>query len=118
MSELRSTDKEKGGVLVGLGEDGSTELAVVGAKGASLGRLVKAGFPVPSGFVVTTDAYAECLRANDLEVKIEKILEELDYGNLDELEEETAKIRDAIVGCRLPEGLADEIVGAYGGAWG
>ena len=114
MSDLRSTDKEKSGVLVGLGEDGSTELAVVGGKGASLGRLVRAGFPVPSGFVITTDAYAECLRVNDLEGKIEKILEKLDYGNLGELEVETAKIRDAIVACRLPDGLAGEIVGAYG----
>ena len=74
MSNVTSTEQERGGFLVGLGEDGSTELAAVGGKGASLGRLVKAGFPVPSGFVVTTDAYAEFLRANDLEVKIEKIL--------------------------------------------
>ena len=115
MSDLTLTDREKGRVLVALGEDGSTELSVVGGKGASLGRLVKAGFPVPSGFVVTTDGYAECIRANDLEVKIAKILEALDYGNLDELEEETAKIRDAIVGGKIPDdGLAGKIVGAYG----
>jgi pyruvate,water dikinase len=113
MSNPTPTDQEKDGVLVSLGEDGSTELAAVGGKGASLSRLVKAGFPVPSGFVVTTDAYAACLRANDLEVKIEKILGELDYGDPDEVEEETAKIRDAIIGCRLPDGLAGEIVGAY-----
>jgi len=99
--------------LVGLGEDGSTELATVGGKGASLGRLVKAGFPVPPGFVVTTGAYAEFVRANDLEVKIEEILRGLDYGNPDQVEEDTAKIRDAIVGCRLPDGLAGEIVRAY-----
>jgi pyruvate,water dikinase len=114
MSDVASTDPERGGFLAALGEDGSTELAAVGGKGASLGRLVKAGFPVPSGFVVTTDAYAECLRANDLEVKIESILKGLDYGDLDELEKETAKIRDTIIGSSLPDGLADEIVGAYG----
>jgi pyruvate,water dikinase len=113
MSNLSSTDRERGGFLVGLGDDDSTELALVGGKGASLSRLIKAGFPVPSGFVVTTDAYAEFLRANDLEAKIAKILEEVDYGNLDKLEKETAKIRDSIVGCRFPDGLADEIVQAY-----
>ncbi|CAM06482.1 pyruvate,water dikinase [Saccharopolyspora erythraea NRRL 2338] len=33
-------------------------LASAGGKGANLAALVRAGFPVPSGFVVTTDAYA------------------------------------------------------------
>jgi pyruvate,water dikinase len=33
------------------------DLAVVGGKGANLGELVRAGLPVPPGFVLTTDAY-------------------------------------------------------------
>ena len=33
------------------------EKAMVGGKAANLGRLVRAGFAVPGGFVVTTDAY-------------------------------------------------------------
>ena len=113
MSDATSTDRQKDGFLVVLGEGASTELAVAGGKGASLGRLVKAGFPVPAGFAITTDAYAECLRVNDLEEKIEKILAGLDYDDLDGLEVETAKIRDAIAGCSLPDGLADEILAAY-----
>ena len=32
--------------------------AIAGGKGANLGELVRAGFPVPEGFVVTTEAYA------------------------------------------------------------
>ena len=113
MSDQTLADQGNGGVCVSLGEDRSTELAVVGGKGASLGRLVKAGFPVPSGFVVTTDGYAACLRANDLEETIQKILKGIDYENLDGLEQETTKIRDAIVACAFPDALAAEIVGAY-----
>ena len=30
---------------------------LAGGKGASLGRLIRAGFPVPNGFVVNTRAY-------------------------------------------------------------
>ncbi len=100
--------------LVGLGEDKSTEIAVVGGKGASLGRMVKGDFPVPSGFVVTTDAYTACLHVNDLETQIEKILEGLDYGNLDELEEKTTKIRESILSSAPPDGLTGEILEAYG----
>jgi phosphoenolpyruvate synthase/pyruvate phosphate dikinase len=77
--KAKSKNNKKEDFLVGLGEDKSTEIAVVGGKGASLGKLVKAGFPVPSGFVITTGAYTEFLHANELEVKIEKILDGLDY---------------------------------------
>ena len=34
-----------------------TDLGTVGGKGLNLGKLTKAGFPVPKGFCVTTDAY-------------------------------------------------------------
>src|SRR2546423_714609 len=37
-----------------------------GAKAATLGDLARAGFPVPDGFVLTTDAYARFLAANVL----------------------------------------------------
>lgn len=32
--------------------------ALVGGKAASLGRLTKAGFPVPPGFTISTEAYS------------------------------------------------------------
>jgi len=113
MSRTNSTNKKREYFLIKLGEDGSTEIATVGGKGASLGKLVKAGFSVPSGFVVTTVAYEEFLRVNDLKVKIETILSGLDYGNLDELEKETGKIRDLIISSKLPNGLNPEIIRAY-----
>ena len=37
-----------------------------GAKAAKLGELVRAGFPVPDGFVLTTDAFDRFLAANAL----------------------------------------------------
>ena len=113
MSKTNLTNKKREGFLVGLGDDESTEIAEVGGKGASLSKLVKAGFPVPPGFVITTGAYTEFLHANDLKVKIEKILNGLDYGNLDELEKETGKIRDIISNSKLPDELTQEIASAY-----
>ena len=109
-----SADQNRRSTCVSLGEDRSTQIAVVGGKGASLGRMVKAGFPVPSGFVVATDGYAACLHANDLEEEIQKTLEGVDYDDLDVLEQETGKIRDAIIRARIPEDLAQEIVKTYG----
>ncbi len=103
----------KDSFLVSLGEDRSTEIGVVGGKGASLGKLVRAGFLVPSGFVVNTDGYAEFLRANGLEMKIGKTLKGIDYKNLDKLEKETAKIREAIISGKMPDILARQIGQAY-----
>jgi len=36
----------------------AADLPVAGGKGANLGELIGAGFPVPDGFVITTTAYA------------------------------------------------------------
>ena len=36
---------------------GEEDLTLAGGKGVNLGELVGAGFPIPSGFVVTTDVY-------------------------------------------------------------
>jgi len=40
-----------------LDQVGADDIALVGGKGANLGELLRAGFPVPNGFVVTTDAF-------------------------------------------------------------
>ncbi|MCE2424285.1 MAG: hypothetical protein J4F45_04160, partial [Pseudomonadales bacterium] len=50
------------------GTDDSLE--VVGGKGRSLARMAKAGFNVPSGFVITAAAYRAFVAANNLQEKI------------------------------------------------
>lgn len=46
------------------------DIGTGGGKGASLGELAQAGFPIPSGFVIRADAFRQFLHANDLETKI------------------------------------------------
>ncbi|MDP9252560.1 MAG: phosphoenolpyruvate synthase, partial [Chloroflexota bacterium] len=50
-------------LVVPLSALGARDLAVAGGKGANLGELIRAGFPVPDGFVITTHAYAVAARA-------------------------------------------------------
>src|SRR3990172_8535186 len=45
-------------------------LARVGGKGANLGRLARAGFPLPPRFLITTAAYPAFVQANDLHARI------------------------------------------------
>ncbi|MBH0181536.1 MAG: hypothetical protein HP490_07660 [Nitrospira sp.] len=42
-----------------------TDLALVGGKALGLARLITAGFPVPPGICVTTEAYDQSLRRSD-----------------------------------------------------
>jgi pyruvate,water dikinase len=45
-------------LVLPLASVGQADVAIAGGKGANLGELVRAGFPVPSGFVISTAAYA------------------------------------------------------------
>ena len=89
------------------------DLALAGGKGASLGKLVRAGFPVPGGFVVSTGAYTAFLAANGLQAAIEGIVEGIDYANPELMEREVARIRRLIAAGAIPERLAAEIRDAY-----
>lgn len=42
---------------------GKSDTAVAGGKGANLGELTQAGFPVPPGFVITADAYLRSMES-------------------------------------------------------
>lgn len=67
----------------------AADVAVAGGKGANLGELITAGFAVPSGFVVTTDAYRRAVA--DL----------------------TVPDRDGVLTVDVPPAVRDAVVVAY-----
>jgi pyruvate,water dikinase len=54
---MRTIDATRIDLIRSLHSLRATDGAIAGGKGANLGELVAAGFPVPDGFVVTTAAY-------------------------------------------------------------
>ena len=48
------------------------DILLAGGKGANLGEMFGAGFPVPQAFVVTTDAFFYFLKEGKLEGKIKE----------------------------------------------
>jgi phosphoenolpyruvate synthase/pyruvate phosphate dikinase len=46
------------------------DIPLVGGKGANLGEMTRAGFPVPNGFAVTVESYEIFLKKNDIAGKI------------------------------------------------
>ena len=50
-------------LVLSLDEIRATDAAIAGGKGANLGELIAAGFPVPNGFILTTPAYGLAARS-------------------------------------------------------
>src|SRR2546425_3061452 len=90
------------------------DVGVAGGKGANLGEMRKAGFPVPDGFVVTTEAFELFTRANGLEKKIGWLLAKIDVNNERKLETYTSMIRLIIESSRIPKAIVEEVLAAYG----
>ena len=75
MTETRTPPPSTSDVLVApLDTVGAPDLDRAGGKGANLGELVRHGYRVPGGFVVTTDAYAAVVDHAGLASRIENHL--------------------------------------------
>ncbi|NOQ68465.1 hypothetical protein GQ568_03420 [Patescibacteria group bacterium] len=61
------------------------DVGIAGGKGASLGEMTNAKIPVPKGFVVLSSVFDMFLLENNLDLKIDKILKEVDCGKNDQI---------------------------------
>ncbi len=101
------------GIIVWLKDLGKENVSVAGGKGAQLGELRKAGFPVPDGFVVSTALYNDLAEKIVLPEKISGFLSKLDVENTDKLEDASSRIQSLIASAELPEKAEKEIIAAY-----
>lgn len=85
----------------------------VGGKGANLGEMTRAGYPVPPGFCITTAAYLDFIRRNDLEEVIASLEALPREGNEAALEREAARLAALIAGGKLTRSVREEIIAAY-----
>lgn len=92
---------------------GKEDVAQVGGKGANLGEMTGASFPVPPGYVVTAQAYFEFLKETGLQAKIESLLSKIDVNNSENLSEASRLVQTAITKSKIPSSIEAEIVEAY-----
>lgn len=87
-------------------------LAQVGGKAANLGKMTRAGLPVPPGFCVTTTAYEQATS----EAGLEPILEQLASTRADEraqLENCAAAARSKLLAITMPDEIVKAVTQAY-----
>lgn len=88
-------------------ETNKNDLPLVGGKGANLGEMTQAGFPVPFGFCVTTESYKEFVQHNNLSEFIAQVIKDANLENIDKIGEE---IREKIQHSAIPNDIELEII--------
>ncbi|NTW89637.1 MAG: hypothetical protein HGB37_01855 [Candidatus Moranbacteria bacterium] len=83
--------------------------AIAGGKGASLGEMIRAGFPVPPGFVVLSSAFDVFLKGTGLNAKVELILESVIPEDTGTIEKASENIRSIILAAAMPREIEEEI---------
>ncbi len=93
-------------------EIGKTDVPTAGGKGANLGEMTSAGLAVPTGFVVTADAYRAFIAENGL---AGFIADELKIAGADEskLLGAAAAFREKITAGKLPESVWSSVLAEY-----
>lgn len=89
------------------------DVPIVGGKGANLGEMVQAGFPVPNGFAVTVASYRLFLEENNLAQEINTQIKITDTNNAEELEKTAKKIQKRILESKIPDEVGKETLKAY-----
>lgn len=97
---------------VPLSDIGIDDVAVAGGKGANLGELVRAGLPVPPGFVIPADAYLAALDAAGVRDRVRDVAAAVTEETVSSAAEE---LRALVAKVPVPDGLRAALVAAYRG---
>jgi len=88
-------------------------LETAGGKGANLSRLTRAGFPVPGGFIISTQAYEAFVHANHWLQNVGATATEISPEDAAALERTSGQIRAAFSMGKMPFEVESAIVAAY-----
>lgn len=92
---------------------GMKDVDIVGGKGANLGEMARAGFPVPPGFVVTAQAFLAAMDAAGIRETL-RDLAIVESGAAPELiESRSDEARALVLAAEVPAGIAAAIIAEY-----
>lgn len=100
-------------MLVWFDEVTKKDVGLVGGKGANLGEMIAAGFPIPFGFILTAQAYFHFIDHNNLAARIKHILALLNYERPSELHEASRSLKKLILKAEIPKKILNQTVNYY-----
>jgi pyruvate,water dikinase len=102
-----------GPYTLSFGEVDETRLPDVGGKGANLGELTRAGFPVPPGFCVTTAAYRDFVRTSGELDALHDALDQVAHEDLVAICALGGCIREHLGALAIPAGIRSAVLAAW-----
>jgi phosphohistidine swiveling domain-containing protein len=112
MSISQPEHSDRADVILPLSSPSAT-LALAGGKGANLATLTRAGFAVPPGFIVTTEAYRAFVQANGIEPRLLALAAGAPAASPAGLETASQAIRALFSGATMPPDLLAALRAAY-----
>ncbi|MCB8944405.1 MAG: phosphoenolpyruvate synthase [Ardenticatenaceae bacterium] len=91
----------------------TADLPIVGGKGANLGEMTQAGFPIPPGFCITTAAFQQFIAAYPQAEAMYGELEKLGTDDVATVRRVGEKIRAALTAVPIPPHIAEAIRTAW-----
>ena len=89
---------------------GAADLSKVGGKGANLGEMTRAGFPVPPGFCLTTDAFRKFMAASGGADEIYEQLESLAVDDVAAVRRVGQAVRDRLSKVSIPIDVRTDLI--------
>jgi len=89
------------------------DIPSVGGKGANLGEMFNIGLPVPEGFAISAQTYAEFVEKSGINQKIFKILSKTNVDDSSELQVNANEIQRVIYYGEMPSEIKEDILEAY-----
>ena len=84
-----------------------------GGKGASLGKMIQVGIPIPDGFVILSNAFDKFVEETDLNIEIDAVLGKVNIKEVHTIENASEKIQAMILSREIPEDIKTEILKFY-----
>ena len=94
--------------VVDLSDIGPDDLAMVGGKALNLGRMLRAGLPVPPGFCVTTPAYRRVVGD-----RLTESIVALGGPSTSSMDQRSEQLRQIVLAAPVPDDLAAAITAGY-----
>lgn len=103
--------------ILDLNKAGIKDIEQVGGKNASLGEmlqnLTELGIKIPGGFIITVNAYREFIKYNKLEKQIQKIINNINFDEIESLRRGGLNTRQLLKNSKFPKELSQEIINKY-----
>jgi phosphohistidine swiveling domain-containing protein len=100
-------------LILSFSDISATDLPLVGGKGANLGEMTHAGFPIPGGFCLTTAAFQQFMDASPDSESIYKQLDTITTKDVETVRRVGEHIRQTLLDVPMPDDIAEAVKQAW-----